>query len=143
MALFNYSGIRSLLFEYLNNICSPKSDRISNRITLFGTQLFKYSNNSNYSFKHSLHSQPDVVFIIVITPPLSNYAAIITKYIQCWLVLHLCRLFPTLRGSVPHRTFCHQEEASRYPEPVQSPSQSVKSAAVSHFRSDHNVNYLK
>ena len=52
MAIFNYSGIRSLLFEYSNNIRSPKSDRISNRITLFGTQLFEYSNNSNYSFKH-------------------------------------------------------------------------------------------
>ena len=52
MAIFNYSGIRSLLFEYSNNIRSPNSDRISNRITLFGTQLFEYSNNSNYSFKH-------------------------------------------------------------------------------------------
>ena len=52
MAIFDYSGIWSLLFEYSNNIRSPKSDRISNRITLFGTQLFEYSNNSNYSFKH-------------------------------------------------------------------------------------------
>ena len=52
MAIFNYSGIRSLLFEYSNNIRSQKSDRISNRITLFGTQLFEYSNNLNYSFKH-------------------------------------------------------------------------------------------
>ena len=52
MAISNYSGIRSLLFEYSNNIRSPKSDRIEYRIPLFGTQLFEYSNNSNYSFKH-------------------------------------------------------------------------------------------
>ena len=52
MAIFNYSDIRSLLFEYSNIIPSPKSDWISNRTTLFGTQLFEYSNNLNYSFKH-------------------------------------------------------------------------------------------
>ena len=52
MAISNYSGIRSLLFEYSNNILSPKSDRIEYRIPLFGTQLFEYSNNLNYSFKH-------------------------------------------------------------------------------------------
>ena len=66
MAISNYSGIRSLLFEYSNNIWSPKSDQIEYRIPLFGTQLFRYSNNSNYSFKHWLvlanvkyiHQQP-------------------------------------------------------------------------------------
>ena len=61
MAIFNYSGIRSLLFEYSNNIRSPKSDRISNRITLFGTQLFEYSNNSNYSFKHCLLVEANMI----------------------------------------------------------------------------------
>ena len=52
MAISNYSGIRSQLFEYSNNIWSPKSDRIEYQIPLFGTQLFEYSNNLNYSFKH-------------------------------------------------------------------------------------------
>ena len=38
-------------------------------------------NSINLQFVLALHSYPDVVFINVITPPLYNYAAIITKYI--------------------------------------------------------------
>ena len=52
MAISNYFGILSLLFNYLNNIQSQKSVQILNQIPLFGTQLFEYSNNSNYLFKH-------------------------------------------------------------------------------------------
>ena len=59
-------GIQTLLIEYSNYIQSSKSDQISNRIPLFGTQLFEYSNISNYLFKlwqwqgHSLYTSADI-----------------------------------------------------------------------------------